>query len=987
MSESGSISNSQRVDFVRSTLEQWEIETATIRFAEGEQLPLDVDQSNFIPFLSQPQGQGNPVIFDHDGSIIDDLFGAGSSDSILGFANVFPAGVNFRFGFVVLNGRRASLGTAGEFRRAVIHELGHLLGLDHSQGDLGIYLRQDWVFVPVMNPIIGSGPVGLRFDDRAWLSYMYPVDGFREATATILGQILRRSGGGLSGANVVAMPIEVDNEGQWTERPAGLVSVVSDFLLEGLGQFELPGLDPGSYVVFVEPIDPSFTGGSIVGPFEIRFDQFPKDYYNGDDESAFPELDEPTEKTLLLAMAGQPVEDIRLFTNEGSNDLASLTDDDQELFTFPPGFTFPFFGKVYDHLTVNTDGNLTFGAGDSESTARDEGRFVSGPPRIAPLFTDLNPEDEGDIQAVFDGLSLTFQWIDVPEFLSFGIALGNTFAVELFPDGSIRFEYDQIRATPDRGLQAIVGITPGGSSAGGQVVWSQQMQPVQLGPESMYEVFPDESFDLDGSQLILLAPESTEELLFPVIELSDSRFTGIAVGNDSPKTAVFAAETLGAGGQHLPLAVNPVLEGIGPFGQVAVLLRDLFRDPVTSPGKGWLRLRTSSRELSSFFLIGNGVGSRPSLLDGGIAETGRATRLVFSRVHQGEGAFPAGNGDLLSTTHFYLANPNNEPLGAIVQLVGLDGAVRAETPINLPASGFTERESDLLFGIEQIDQGYVVVQFDEPGGIAFSLIQVGDTLLGNPPSRVPEGEVAYSAQLAHGSLGGVDLMTLVRVINLSDQTRSVELTSVAENGTLIQTLDPVQLQPGGAVEIEGAEVLGLSGEAVEIESAEAPGLSGEVSARVGSLIVSSDGNGVVGDVVFGESGTFRFGAQLLLQHQGFNRALFGHVANSTAEDLRDQTFTGIALFNPNLVDALVEVVVIGADGVPRGQMELVLKAGERLSRVLPELVPESAGQVGGYVLVQSSLPLIGQELFGNNTLDYLSAVPPTAFSQMISAQP
>ncbi len=985
LNESGSIGNAEGVDFVLSILQEWEIETATVRFAEGDQLAVDVNQTNYIPFITQPQAQGNPVIFDQDGSIIEDLLGEGSSDNILGFANVVPAGVNFQFGHVVLNGRRASLGIASQFRRTVIHELGHLLGLDHSQGDLGIYLRRDWVFVPVMFPFIGSGPVGLRFDDRAWLSFMYPVEGFRDATATIRGQVLRRSRGGLSGANVVAMPIEVDSEGGWTERPAGLVSVVSDFLLEGLGQFELPGLDPGSYVVFVEPILASFTEGSNVGPFEIRFDQFPKDYYNGDDESALPQFDDPTETTELLAMAGQPLENILMYANEGSNDLASLTDDDQELFTFPGGFTFPFFGQVYERVTVNTDGNLTFGAGDSESTARDEQRFVFGPPRIAPLFTDLDPEPAGEIQAVFDGLSLTFQWIDVPEYLSFGVASGNTFAVELFADGSIRFEYGEIPVTPDQGgVQAIVGITGGGTSPGGQLDWSGEMQIFEPGPGSHYEVFGGQDFDLEGEQIMILSSQATQEILFPIVEVSDSRFTGIAIGNDSGERAVFAAEAFEGSGQPAPLAGNPTLETIGPFGQLVALARDLLSDPVTSAQKGWLRVRTSSQDLSSFFQVGNGVGSRPTLLDGGIAVTGRATRLIFSRVHQGQGAFPSGNGDLMSVTHFYLANPNDAGLGAILKLVGFDGVVTTQTAVNLPARGFLERESSLLFDSQFIDAGYVIAEFDEPGGIAFSFIQVGDTLIGNPPIRVSEGQNAYSAQLAHGPQGGVDLMTLVRVVNLSEQARSVELTSVAENGAVIQTLDPVQLGPGHAVEIDGAQLLGQSKKPLEIEGA---GAAGKDSASVGSLSVSSDGAGVVGDVVFGEFGTFRFGAQLLLQHEGFHRALFGYVANSTAESLQDRTFTGIALFNPNPEDALVEILVIGSDGLPTGQVEFVLKAGERLSRVLPQLIPESAGQVGGYVVVQSSLLLIGQELFGNNRLDYLSAVPPTAFSSAIAAQP
>ena len=40
---------------------------------------------------------------------------------------------------------------------------------------------------------------------------------------------------------------------------------------------------------------------------------------------------------------------------------------------------------------MNSDGNLTFTAADNASTDRSLGRMTAGPPRISPLFDDLDP--------------------------------------------------------------------------------------------------------------------------------------------------------------------------------------------------------------------------------------------------------------------------------------------------------------------------------------------------------------------------------------------------------------------------------------------------------------------------------------------------------------------------------------------------------------------------------------------------------------------
>ncbi|HYK89974.1 MAG TPA: hypothetical protein VE398_14455, partial [Acidobacteriota bacterium] len=133
--------------------------------------------------------------------------------------------------------------------------------------------------------------------------------------------------------------------------------------------------------------------------------------------------------------------------------LALKDDDTAEV---QLGFPLTFYGKTYTRVELNSDGNLTFVQGDAASTDRDLARFVSGPPRIAPFFADLNPQAGGKIsyRSMADGMMFT--WDAVPDFDS--TLNRNSFNVRLFTNGNIEFSYGTIVSPA-----AVVGIAPGGS--------------------------------------------------------------------------------------------------------------------------------------------------------------------------------------------------------------------------------------------------------------------------------------------------------------------------------------------------------------------------------------------------------------------------------------------------------------------------------------------------------------------------------------------
>lgn len=139
---------------------------------------------------------------------------------------------------------------------------------------------------------------------------------------------------------------------------------------------------------------------------------------------------------------------------DGGADLR-LGDDDDARVGLP--FSFTYFGESYDAVFVNSDGNLTFGLADSSSDARSLSRALAGPPRIFPLFTDIDATQPNASIRAFSGVDrFVVSWLSVPEFGTGGFGARATFQVALFPDGSIEFHYETVPFT-----QGVAGITPG----------------------------------------------------------------------------------------------------------------------------------------------------------------------------------------------------------------------------------------------------------------------------------------------------------------------------------------------------------------------------------------------------------------------------------------------------------------------------------------------------------------------------------------------
>jgi hypothetical protein len=150
--------------------------------------------------------------------------------------------------------------------------------------------------------------------------------------------------------------------------------------------------------------------------------------------------------------------DVRRGDATFQSDLGTrLTLGDDEASSTASSFAIPFYGTQHASAYVNSDGNLTFGESDTASTERDVSRFLSGPPRIAVAFADLDPSAGGAVFVNAKSDTYTVTWCGVPGFED---PVKVTAQAVIARDGKIDIKVASATTRKD----AIVGLSPGETS-------------------------------------------------------------------------------------------------------------------------------------------------------------------------------------------------------------------------------------------------------------------------------------------------------------------------------------------------------------------------------------------------------------------------------------------------------------------------------------------------------------------------------------------
>ncbi len=297
--------NATGKEWVEDALDKWSnitiknasiVAVSTCQFSASYQgdLAEDITVDNVSPYISSTTSGDSAIIFDEDGEITASLMGESNKDTVVGLSAPLRSdstGLYITKGFALFNGYVLSSGTLAStesvanelFQATILHELGHLINLDHSQVNDSIaqqcsnsgtiYSRdgscpQGGQYIPTMYPELLTTLQGnLSRDDKITLSWIYPNNTFQNDFCTITGQVFDENGDPLKGVNIVAKRVGESEDMAYLDARSFVSGAMHTGCTGSDSYYYLHGIVPGQvYQVTYEALNSDYTGASGFEP-------------------------------------------------------------------------------------------------------------------------------------------------------------------------------------------------------------------------------------------------------------------------------------------------------------------------------------------------------------------------------------------------------------------------------------------------------------------------------------------------------------------------------------------------------------------------------------------------------------------------------------------------------------------------------------------------------------------------------------------------
>ena len=290
---SDDLSPAQTHALIRESFQVWsDVATARVEF-------VDQDTTRSVP--RQRDGR-NLIYFDETGRYLD----APPETGVIAITRIrshFSTG-HITDADIIFNGRDFRFSASDDdgdrlvnLKDVAIHEIGHLLGLEHTPLDGPPHIR------PTMNPFNHSDDSGdaqsLEPDDIAGVSFLYPAIGYQATVGSIAGQIRDFDQQPLFGTHIKAENLDTGE----------LFSTVSgaEPSAATVGHYRLHGLTPGRYRLSLAPIAGAINEENFGGVFTDFVTGFPAEFYDNARDDAYA-------RVLDLA-AAQHIDDVDFITD------------------------------------------------------------------------------------------------------------------------------------------------------------------------------------------------------------------------------------------------------------------------------------------------------------------------------------------------------------------------------------------------------------------------------------------------------------------------------------------------------------------------------------------------------------------------------------------------------------------------------------------------------------------------------------------------